>query len=124
MAKREPQDPRHPRSAGRLHCVRVPVFTGHSLAISARFERADLALSGARALLRDAPGVDARRRSRRRIEVAGTRQLARRANPPRRDRRPHGSALFVCGDNLRKGAALNAVQIAESLIALRSKVKV
>ena len=98
-------------------CVRVPVFTGHSLAINAEFERA-LTVEDAIALLESAPGI-------RYVDVPTP--LAAAGTDPaivgrvRRDPTvPHGLALFVSGDNLRKGAALNAVQIAEALRARRS----
>ncbi len=98
-------------------CVRVPVFTGHSLAINAEFER-ELSVERAVALLDAAPGV-------RRVDVPTP--LAAAGTDPtivgrvRRDPTvAHGLALFVSGDNLRKGAGLNAVQIAEALLARRS----
>lgn len=95
-------------------CVRVPVYTGHSLSINAEFERA---LSPARALelLGRAPGV---------VVTAVPNPLEATGQDPvfvgrvRPDPTvEHGLALFVSGDNLRKGAALNAVQIAEVLVA-------
>lgn len=97
-------------------CVRVPVFTGHSLSINAEFAR-PLAPERARELLDGAPGVQL-------VDVptplaaAGVDQslvgrIRRDAGVP--DGR--GLALFVCGDNLRKGAALNTIQIAELLAA-------
>jgi aspartate-semialdehyde dehydrogenase len=98
-------------------CVRVPVFTGHSLAINAEFDR-PLTAERAIALLRAAPGV-------RYVDVP-TPLAAAGLDPVlvgrvRRDPSvAHGLALFVSGDNLRKGAALNAVQIAEALLARRS----
>ena len=95
-------------------CVRVPVFTGHSLAINAEFER-PLSPEDAIALLARAPGVEL-------AEVPNP--LAATGRDPvlagriRRDPTvAHGLVLFVSGDNLRKGAALNAVQIAEVLVA-------
>ncbi len=97
-------------------CVRVPVFTGHSLSINAEFERA-LTVDRARALLEQAPGV-------RCVDVP-TPLAATGVDPVlvgrlRRDLGvAHGLALFVSGDNLRKGAALNAVQIAEALLVRR-----
>jgi aspartate-semialdehyde dehydrogenase len=99
-------------------CVRVPVYTGHSLALHAGFER-PITPERARELLGSAPGV-------RLAEVptplaaAGTDPslVGRiRVDTSRNDGR--GLALFVSGDNLRKGAALNAVQIAEALLARR-----
>jgi aspartate-semialdehyde dehydrogenase len=96
-------------------CVRVPVFTGHSLSLNAEFERP---ISVERALEVLAGG--ARRGAERRADAAGGgrgRSQLRRPHPPGhvRRRRP-GLVLFVSNDNLRKGAALNAVQIAELLV--------
>jgi aspartate-semialdehyde dehydrogenase len=94
-------------------CVRVPVFTGHSLSINAAFERA-LSPERALELLADAPGVVV-------VDVP-TPLMAAGTDPcyvgrVRRDPTvEHGLALFVSNDNLRKGAALNAVQIAELLV--------
>jgi aspartate-semialdehyde dehydrogenase len=97
-------------------CVRVPVYTGHSLALNAEFER-DLPPERAREILARAPGVrlvDVPTP----VEAAGTDpSLVGRI---RRDPGvAHGLALFVSGDNLRKGAALNAVQLAELLAGVR-----
>ncbi len=93
-------------------CVRVPVFTGHSLSINAEFERA-ITPQQALSLLSKAPGV---------VLTDVPNPLAASGADPvfvgrvRRDPTvEHGLALFVVGDNLRKGAALNAVQIAEVL---------
>jgi aspartate-semialdehyde dehydrogenase len=94
-------------------CVRVPVFTGHSIALNVEFERP---LSAARALelLANAPGVvlsDCPNP----LEATGKDPVF--VGRVRVDRSAeNGLALFVVGDNLRKGAALNAVQIAEALI--------
>jgi aspartate-semialdehyde dehydrogenase len=94
-------------------CVRVPVFTGHGAAIVAEFER-DLAPERAMELLAAAPGV---------VLTEMPTPLAAAGRDPSyvgRVRRAEGGlALFVVGDNLRKGAALNAVQIAEALLDLR-----
>ena len=95
-------------------CVRVPVYTGHSLSINAEFER-ELTPARARQLLEGAPGVV--------VTDVPTPLDAAGRDPSyvgriRRDEgAEHGLALFVSGDNLRKGAALNAVQIAEALVA-------
>ncbi len=94
-------------------CVRVPVYTGHSLALHVRFAR-PLSASRATELLEQAPGVEL-------SELPTPLQSAGRdASIVGRIRTDNtvenGLALFVCGDNLRKGAALNAVQIAEALI--------
>ena len=97
-------------------CVRVPVFTGHSLSINAEFERP---ISPARAaeLLAGAPGVElADVPSPLMAAGADASFVGRiRQDPGVPDGR--GLALFVSNDNLRKGAALNAVQIAELLAA-------
>ena len=95
-------------------CVRVPVFTGHSHAIVATFAR-PLSPEEATDILAGAPGVV--------LSPSPPRSgLPARRLPGRSDPRADGAAdrlaLFVSGDNLRKGAALNAVQIAESLVAL------
>jgi aspartate-semialdehyde dehydrogenase len=97
-------------------CVRVPVFTGHSLSINAQFDR-PLLPDEAVAVLSGAPGVEV-------VDVP-TPLMAAGRDPSyvgriRRDPTvENGLALFVSNDNLRKGAALNAVQIAE-LLAARS----
>jgi aspartate-semialdehyde dehydrogenase len=94
-------------------CVRVPVFTGHSLAITAEFAR-DLPPERATEILSEAPGVAV-------VDVP-TPLMAAGTDPAyvgriRRDPTvDHGLMLFVSNDNLRKGAALNAVQIAELLV--------
>jgi aspartate-semialdehyde dehydrogenase len=96
-------------------CVRVPVFTGHSLSINAEFAR-PLSVARALELLRNAPGVEL-------SDIPTPLQAAGRdpsyvgrvrQDPGVPDGR--GLALFVSSDNLRKGAALNAVQIAELLV--------
>ncbi|MFI1829105.1 aspartate-semialdehyde dehydrogenase [Streptomyces sp. NPDC020412] len=91
-------------------CVRVPVFTGHSLQINARFA-GPLSVERAYELLAEAPGVEL-------SEIPTPLQAAGKdvsyVGRLRVDETvEHGLALFVSGDNLRKGAALNAVQIAE-----------
>jgi aspartate-semialdehyde dehydrogenase len=97
-------------------CVRVPVFTGHSLSINAEFARA-LPVARALELLGQAPGVT--------VTDIPTPLQAAGADPSfvgrvRQDPGVDGNrglALFVSSDNLRKGAALNAVQIAEIVAA-------
>jgi aspartate-semialdehyde dehydrogenase len=97
-------------------CVRVPVFTGHSLSINAEFDQ-PLSVERATKLLADAPGVS--------IVPVPTPLLAAGKDPSfvgriRADRslpEGHGLVLFVSNDNLRKGAALNTIQIAEILLA-------
>jgi aspartate-semialdehyde dehydrogenase len=101
-------------------CVRVPVITGHSLALHAVFE-AEVAAAAATKLLADAPGIKVVDQPEAGefptpLDVAGTDPtLVGRIRQNLDD--PHALELFVCGDNLRKGAALNAAQIAELLVA-------
>ncbi|MGH9081319.1 MAG: aspartate-semialdehyde dehydrogenase [Acidimicrobiales bacterium] len=94
-------------------CVRVPVFTGHSLSIVAEFQGA-LSPRRATELLAGAPGVE--------LSELPTPLRATGRDPSLVGRIRAGGAdnrlvLFVSGDNLRKGAALNAVQIAETLVS-------
>lgn len=96
-------------------CVRVPVFTGHSLSINAEFDRA-ISVEEAKKILGDAPGVEL-------VDVptplAATGQDNSLVGRIRQDPgapEGRGLALFVSGDNLRKGAALNTIQIAELLV--------
>jgi len=96
-------------------CVRVPVFTGHSLSINVEFERA-ITAAQATEILSKAIGVV--------VEEIPTPLLAAGQDPSfvgriRQDTSVDGNkglALFVSNDNLRKGAALNALQIAELLV--------
>ncbi|MFF8955971.1 aspartate-semialdehyde dehydrogenase [Streptomyces sp. NPDC014894] len=95
-------------------CVRVPVFSGHSLQVNASFER-PLSVERAYELLAGAPGVEL-------SEIPTPLQAAGKdASYVGRIRADetveHGIALFVSNDNLRKGAALNTVQIAELVAA-------
>ena len=99
-------------------CVRVPVFIGHAEAINVEFEH-PVSVAEARAVLRAAPG----------IVVTDTREDGGYITPldcqgedatfiSRIRKDPtvkHGLSIWVVADNLRKGAALNAVQIAELL---------
>ncbi len=99
-------------------CVRVPVIVGHSLALHAAFSR-PVSREQAQQVLREAPGVSlvddpARGRYPTPADVAGTDPtLVGRVRQSMDD--PCAVDLFVAGDNLRKGAALNAAQIAELL---------
>lgn len=97
-------------------CVRVPVFSGHALSVNVAFDR-PISVAEATALLSDAEGV---------ILSDCPNPLAATGQDPvfvgriRQDPTvAHGLALFIAGDNLRKGAALNAVQVAERLISGR-----
>jgi aspartate-semialdehyde dehydrogenase len=109
-----------PAIAVHATCVRVPVFIGHGEAVNVEFENAVTA-GEARALLRESPG----------IEIVDVREDGGYVTPLecqgedavfvsriRKDPTvPHGLSFWCVSDNLRKGAALNAVQIAETLIA-------
>ncbi len=98
-------------------CVRVPVFTGHSLSINAEFARA-LSPERARELLADAAGVQLMDVPTP-LDAAGIDpSLVGRIRTDEGVPGGRGLALFISNDNLRKGAALNAVQIAE-LVAAR-----
>ncbi|QTH60046.1 aspartate-semialdehyde dehydrogenase [Corynebacterium hindlerae] len=96
-------------------CVRIPVFTGHTLTIHAEFS-SPITVEEAKALLADAPGVEL-------VDVP-TPLLAAGKDPSfvgriRQDQSVddnRGLVLVVSGDNLRKGAALNTIQIAELLV--------
>src|SRR5205807_8267333 len=101
-------------------CVRVPVFTGHSVAINAEFG-APVSVEEARALLDGAPGVVLSDMPTPLAAAGGDVSLVGRlrVDPGVPDGR--GLALFVSGDNLRKGAALNAIQIAETLLTTRAR---
>jgi aspartate-semialdehyde dehydrogenase len=115
-----------PSIAVHATCVRVPVFIGHGEAVTVEFEK-PVAAGEARALLRDAPGV----------EVVDVREdggyvtplecqgedavfVSRIRKDPTVD---HGLSFWCVSDNLRKGAALNAVQIAETMIAMNLLTK-
>jgi len=98
-------------------CVRVPVFTGHGASIVAEFSE-PMAPSRARAILSGAPGVEVAAVPTPLDAAGGDLSLVGRIRSVSADDRR--LALFVVGDNLRKGAALNAVQIAELLVATGS----
>jgi len=99
-------------------CVRVPVFTGHSLAIHAEFADG-LTPERALELLAKAPGVVVTEVPNP-LEAAGRDEVyVGRVRVDQSAPEGKGLVLFVVGDNLRKGAALNAVQIAEELLKRR-----
>ena len=99
-------------------CVRVPVFVGHAEAVHVEFEEA-ISVAQAQAALKKAPGVNLFDRREdggyiTPIDAAGDDEVF--VSRLRRDPTvPHGLAFWCVSDNLRKGAALNAVQIAEEL---------
>jgi aspartate-semialdehyde dehydrogenase len=100
-------------------CVRVPVFVGHAESVNVEFER-PITADEARELLRDAPGVSvvdhrADEGYVTPVEAAGEDSVfvSRLREDPTIE---NGLAFWCVSDNLRKGAALNAVQIAEALV--------
>jgi len=99
-------------------CVRVPVFVGHSEAVNIEFEN-EISAAQARAILREAPGVmlvDKREDGGYVTPVECVGDYATFVSRVREDSTvDNGLSLWVVSDNLRKGAALNAVQIAELL---------
>ncbi len=99
-------------------CVRVPVFTGHSLAINATFDQ-PLTPDAARAALGGAPGVVLADLPNPLAAAGADPSFVGRIRADETVDGGRGLALFVSNDNLRKGAALNAVQIAEVLASSR-----
>ena len=101
-------------------CVRVPVYRAHSVAVSAEFSR-PITVEAARAVLAKAPGLDiiddpANKRYPQPLDVAESDNCA--VGRLRMDcAMDNGLCFWVCGDQLLKGAALNAVQIAEVLLS-------
>lgn len=97
-------------------CVRVPVFTGHSLSINAEFAR-PISADRAREVLAEAPGVELSDVPTP-LEAAGQDpSFVGRIREDQSAPEGRGLVLFISNDNLRKGAALNAVQIAEAVAA-------
>ena len=100
-------------------CVRVPVFIGHSEAVTLEFEK-PITAERARAVLREAPGVlliDKREDGGYATPIDCAGEDATYVSRIRKDPTvENGLSLWIVADNLRKGAALNAVQIAECLI--------
>lgn len=100
-------------------CVRVPVFVGHSEAVNVEFER-PISADEARAILREAPGlmvVDKREDEGYITPVESVGEFATYVSRLREDSTVENGLSFWCvSDNLRKGAALNAVQIAELML--------
>src|SRR6201999_24470 len=109
----------HPDIQLTATCVRVPVFVGHSEAVNVEFER-PITAERARAILREAPGVlvvDKREDGGYVTPIECVGEDATYVSRIRKDPSiEHGLSLWVVADNLRKGAATNAVQIGEALI--------
>jgi aspartate-semialdehyde dehydrogenase len=109
----------HPAFKASVTCVRVPVYRAHSVAVSAEFERA-VTVEAAREVLKKAPGLDlvddpAKNEYPLPLYVAEKYNCA--VGRIRRDcALDNGLCFWVSGDQLLKGAALNAVQIAEELV--------
>jgi aspartate-semialdehyde dehydrogenase len=99
-------------------CVRVPVFTGHSLSLNLEFAR-PIDPAAAREALASAPGVRLADVPTPLMAAGRDASYVGRIRPDRTVPDGRGLALFVSNDNLRKGAALNAVQIAELVAASR-----
>jgi aspartate-semialdehyde dehydrogenase len=109
-----------PSIAVHATCVRVPVFIGHGEAVNVEFEK-PVTAGEARAVLREAPGVevvDVREDGGYITPLESAGEDAVFVSRIRKDPTvEHGLSFWCVSDNLRKGAALNAVQIAETLIA-------
>jgi aspartate-semialdehyde dehydrogenase len=101
-------------------CVRVPVFFTHSVSVHAEFER-PMSADDVREILRQAPGVVVQDEPS--VNLYPTPRFAAGQDPVYAGRiredasSPNGIAMWVACDNIRKGAALNAIQIAEEMIA-------
>ena len=108
-----------PRISVTATCVRVPVFVGHSEAVNVEFER-PMSVAEARSILREAPGclvVDKREPGGYVTPQEAAGEDATYISRIREDATvEHGLAMWIVSDNLRKGAALNTIQIAESII--------
>jgi len=109
----------HPQFRASVTCVRVPVYRAHSVAVSAEFEK-PVTVDAAREVLRRAPGLDV-------IDDPASSNYPLPLNAAEKDNcqvgrlrldcaLENGLAFWVVGDQLLKGAALNAVQIAEELL--------
>ncbi|HRI16780.1 MAG TPA: aspartate-semialdehyde dehydrogenase, partial [Verrucomicrobiota bacterium] len=113
----------HPTFRASVTCVRVPVYRAHSVAVSAEFER-PITVEAARAVLAKAPGLDvvddpAQQQYPMPLDTSGKDNCA--VGRLRQDvALDNGLCFWVSGDQLLKGAALNAVQIAEELLKIPS----
>lgn len=109
----------HDQFRASVTCVRVPVYRSHSVAVSAEFER-PVSVESARAVLRQAPGldvVDEPEKQQYPMPLFTTEKYNCEVGRLRQDcALDNGLCFWVSGDQLLKGAALNAVQIAEELV--------
>ncbi|HZO84439.1 MAG TPA: aspartate-semialdehyde dehydrogenase [Verrucomicrobiae bacterium] len=112
----------HPTFRASVTCVRVPVYRAHSVAVSAEFEK-PISVDAAREVLKKAPGLDV-------VDDTANNQYPLPLYAAEKDNcevgrlrldcaMENGLAFWVSGDQLLKGAALNAVQIAEELIKIK-----
>ncbi|SPE60170.1 Aspartate-semialdehyde dehydrogenase [Verrucomicrobia bacterium] len=110
----------HPKFRASVTCVRVPVYRAHSVAVSAEFEK-PVTVEEAREVLAQAPGlqvIDEPAKSRYPLPLTQAGQYDCAVGRLRQDcAMENGLAFWVCGDQLLKGAALNAVQIGEELLS-------
>ena len=109
----------HPNFRASVTCVRVPVYRSHSVAVSAEFEK-PVTVEAARAVLKKAPGLDLVDEPENRkypMPLFTSEKYNCEAGRVRKDcALDNGLCFWVSGDQLLKGAALNAVQIAEELL--------
>jgi aspartate-semialdehyde dehydrogenase len=109
----------HPAFRASVTCVRVPVYRAHSVAVNAEFEK-PVSVDAARAVLRKAPGlqvIDEPANARYPLPLYLAEQYDCAVGRLRMDNAmENGLAFWVAGDQLLKGAALNAVQIGEELL--------
>ena len=112
----------HPGFKASVTCVRVPVYRSHSVAVSAEFEK-PITVEAARAVLLQAPGLDV-------VDNPSASEYPMPLHTSEKDNcavgrirmdcaMDNGLTFWICGDQLLKGAALNAVQIAEELLKLK-----
>jgi aspartate-semialdehyde dehydrogenase len=109
----------HPNFRASVTCVRVPVYRSHSIAVSAEFEK-PVSVDAARAVLKSAPGldlVDEPEKNKYPMPLFTSEKYNCEVGRIRKDcALENGLCFWVSGDQLLKGAALNAVQIAEELL--------
>jgi aspartate-semialdehyde dehydrogenase len=114
---------RHPAFRASVTCVRVPVYRAHSVAVSAEFEK-PVTVEAARAVLSRAPGLDVVDNPAKQeypLPLYASEKYHCQVGRLRQDCAfDNGLCFWVSGDQLLKGAALNAVQIAEELLKLSS----
>ena len=109
----------HPDFHASVTCVRVPVYRSHSIAVNAEFQKA-VTVESARAVLKNSPGldlVDEPENKKYPMPLFTSEKYNCEVGRIRKDCAiDNGLAFWVSGDQLLKGAALNAVQIAEELV--------